>query len=173
MRDTERKLLHEYLKKYPKEQNKVKRLESFLARNENYWDRKNPFGHLTASGIVLSKNQKKILLIYHPYLEKWIQPGGHVEAGESSAQAALREVHEETACRVRFLKPNPIDVDIHKIPPNAKKDEGEHYHFDMRYLFVVESEPESSSRTYRWVNPEEVVEKSVRESLKKIGLLKV
>ena len=31
----------------------------------------------------------------------------------------------------------PFDIDIHRIPMNLKKNEGEHYHFDCRYVFRV------------------------------------
>ena len=35
------------------------------------------------------------------YSGMWVFPGGHVEKGESPAEAAVREVFEETGVRVR------------------------------------------------------------------------
>src|SRR5688572_10919819 len=57
-------------------------------------------GHLTASAFVLSKDGR-LLLIDHPKLKRWLQPGGHVEAGEKDLrQSAQRELLEETALRL-------------------------------------------------------------------------
>lgn len=36
----------------------------------------------------------------------------------------------------------PIDIDIHTIPRNEKKQEAEHPHIDFRYLFVLEKDEE-------------------------------
>jgi 8-oxo-dGTP pyrophosphatase MutT (NUDIX family) len=43
-------------------------------------------------------------LIYHPRLEQWMNPGGHVE-NENEADAAVREVLEETGRHVELLRP--------------------------------------------------------------------
>jgi len=45
-------------------------------------------------------------LVWHPRLESWMPSGGHVERDESAAEAALREVREETGLEVRLL-PGP------------------------------------------------------------------
>src|SRR5262245_2433773 len=53
-------------------------------------------GHFTASAFVLSADARALLLIYHPKLEIWVQPGGHVEPGDTDLLAAARrELHEE------------------------------------------------------------------------------
>jgi 8-oxo-dGTP pyrophosphatase MutT (NUDIX family) len=45
-------------------------------------------------------------LVWHPRLELWLPAGGHVEDDESSAEAALREIGEETGLRGELL-PGP------------------------------------------------------------------
>ena len=45
-------------------------------------------------------------LVWHPRLECWIPPGGHVEADEDPAEAAVREVREEAGLAVRLV-PGP------------------------------------------------------------------
>lgn len=52
----------------------------------------------SAGGIVVKNEdgQKKILVTQHSKHKGWDFPKGHLETGESSEQAALREVEEET-----------------------------------------------------------------------------
>ena len=53
-------------------------------------------GHFTASAFVISPDRQRVALIAHPKLKRWLQPGGHIEAEDSSAEAAARrEVLEE------------------------------------------------------------------------------
>ena len=54
-------------------------------------------GHVTASGIVFSPDRAAMLLVYHRRLERWLQPGGHIDLDDDSVmEAAAREVLEET-----------------------------------------------------------------------------
>jgi len=55
---------------------------------------------------------KEFLLIFNRKLGKWLSPGGHVNEGETSIQAAIREVKEETGLDVRLLKiKGEIEID--------------------------------------------------------------
>lgn len=52
--------------------------------------------HLTASAIVVDRGGDHVALVWHRKGRFWVQPGGHVESGETSfEQAARREVAEE------------------------------------------------------------------------------
>ena len=44
---------------------------------ENPYKRSNTLGHITASGLVVHDN--KVLLIFHPFIKRWFQPGGHID----------------------------------------------------------------------------------------------
>ncbi len=119
--------------------------EQLNVENDIY-SRKNFVGHITASGIILSPDYKKILLIKHKILNKFLQPGGHVDSLELPFDAAKREVMEETGLRdleylpFDFQNPNlPLDIGTHYIPANPKKSEEAHYHHDFRYCFVVKN----------------------------------
>lgn len=102
------------------------------------FDRKTMTGHVTASAILVNA-AGEVLLIHHKSLDRWLQPGGHVEPTDDSLpDAAMREAVEETGIEPAALTladPVPIHVDVHAIPANPRKGEGAHWHFDVRYLF--------------------------------------
>ena len=97
-------------------------------------------GHITASAFLLSADLRSLLLIWHTTLQRWLQPGGHVEPDDPDViAAALREVEEETGLRgCAPLGDGLFDVDVHGIPPRSgKRVEPAHAHFDMRIALVV------------------------------------
>jgi len=111
----------------------------FVQRHSDPFDRRLPEGHLTGSAITVSGDGRRVLLLWHRKLERWLQPGGHAEPGESAGeQVALREATEETGIPGLGLHPEaprPIDVDVHQIP--ARPGEPAHAHLDLRYLVVA------------------------------------
>jgi 8-oxo-dGTP pyrophosphatase MutT (NUDIX family) len=94
-------------------------------------------GHVTASGLVLSRAADRVLLVFHPRLARWLQPGGHVEPSDASlVAAAAREVLEETGTEVDSrVPPAVVGLDVHDIP--AAGGESEHQHFDFMFRFVA------------------------------------
>lgn len=59
--------------------------------------------HVCASVILIEPEEKKILLVHHKKLNKWVQPGGHIEQNEDPERAAIREVKEETGLDIKLL----------------------------------------------------------------------
>lgn len=97
-------------------------------------------GHFTASAFVLSPERSELLLIHHAKLNRWLQPGGHVEPTDADViAAARREVTEETGVNCSTTPAQLFDIDIHRIP--ARPDAQAHEHFDVRFLFIA---PDSS-----------------------------
>lgn len=89
-------------------------------------------GHITAAVFILDE-RNRLLLHHHRRLDRWLQMGGHVEPGESSVEAALREGREESGLDDLLLEDDEIfDLDVHPIP--AGKGEPDHLHYDVRYL---------------------------------------
>lgn len=85
--------------------------------------------HVTASAIVLGDDDR-VLLHRHKRLGIWLQPGGHVDPGESCEVAVLREVAEETGLEGTLERDAPLHVDVHEGPRG-------HVHLDVRWLVRV------------------------------------
>lgn len=64
-----------------------------------------PHKHATSSVHLISTEGSFPLLglILHPRMSKWMIPGGHIEPDENEAEAALREVLEETGYAATLL----------------------------------------------------------------------
>jgi 8-oxo-dGTP pyrophosphatase MutT (NUDIX family) len=116
---------------------------AFVRRHERPFDRAILEGHLTGSAITVSADGARVLLLHHRKLDRWLQPGGHGDPGETTGeQVALREALEESGIEGLALHPRaprPLDVDVHDIP--ARGSEPAHQHLDLRYLVVA---PESA-----------------------------
>lgn len=105
--------------------------------------------HVTASAIVVSDDGDKVALHLHKRLNMWLQPGGHIEEGESPADGALREAQEETGLPVRHERDGGLffHLDVHPGPKG-------HTHHDVRYLvrapFVVPAPDAHESQEVAW-----------------------
>ena len=139
--------LKQYLNKYPEENDRQSQFKQFLenSNDEEVTDWNNFNGHVVASGYVYAKKEKNFLLVYHKDFKKFIYPGGHIDKEDiSPIQAARREVAEETGLVniqnvSNFEDENvPIDIDTQKIEINKRLNLPQHYHFDFRYLFIID-----------------------------------
>ncbi|MGM0616706.1 MAG: NUDIX hydrolase [Actinomycetota bacterium] len=90
--------------------------------------------HVTGSAIVLAEDHR-ILLHRHKRLGRWLQPGGHLDVGETPWDAAVRETLEETGLATRHPAGGPrlLHVDVHEGPRG-------HVHLDLRYLLHGDAE---------------------------------
>jgi 8-oxo-dGTP pyrophosphatase MutT (NUDIX family) len=130
-------------------------MQDFLARVAHPWRRATLEGHLTASAWVLDRTQTQVVMLHHRKLNRWLQPGGHIDdTDESWRAAAMRELTEETGLTQFVAQPDYadlFDVDVHVIP--ARKDEPTHLHYDLRFLFVADVNADDA-RAFR-VNADE------------------
>ncbi len=115
--------------------------------------------HFTASAWLVDQKSKKILLLHHRKLNKWLQPGGHADGELNLELVAKKEVSEETnLSNLRPLLSGIFDIDIHLIPEH--KDIKAHYHYDVRYAFsVIDNENtqiNNESKAFKWLSLEEV-----------------
>lgn len=161
--------LNDYVRRAPERRAMSEQLLSLLALPSNTFARSHlEPGHFTASAFVLCPERRRLLLIRHPKLGRWLQPGGHIEPSDDSLLAsARREVREETGvAELSLFEAGIFDVDVHLIPPTPR--EGAHAHFDVRYAFVAASEQltvSSEVKAARWVELEAVAGLNDEESI--------
>lgn len=55
--------------------------------------------HHTASAVVFDMRHRLVLVVAHKLTGQWQLPGGHIDADETGAEAAIREVLEETGVK--------------------------------------------------------------------------
>lgn len=133
------KSLQQYKHKYPEESKIVEQFSAFVKNNEDCFERSLHIGHITGSSVLLNPAKDHILLTHHAKLDKWIQLGGHADGNSEALEVALIEAKEESGIEgVSPLLTEVLDIDIHKIPANSK--DPEHFHFDLRYLFIANTE---------------------------------
>lgn len=110
--------------------------------------------HVTGSAIVVGP--RGVLLHLHKRAQIWIQPGGHVDAGETPWDGAVRETLEETGLVVLHagraeLDDAPVPVLIHVDVHDAPRG---HLHLDLRYLLIgpdaAPAPPPEESQQVEW-----------------------
>ncbi|MGH3931593.1 MAG: NUDIX hydrolase, partial [Pseudonocardiaceae bacterium] len=113
--------------------------------------------HATASVFLLARTEDTwhIGLIRHPRLGKWMLPGGHVEPDENPAEAALREVAEETGLTAQLLPGPQLDEPdradepsvitplwiVEQHVPAERREPEPHIHVDHLYLPLTPATP--------------------------------
>lgn len=137
---------HEKAKKRAQDQHKGagKKSKSKLKKAEGE--------HEKCVGVIVMDAQNRILMGKQVGMDKWATPGGHVDPGESHAEAALRELNEETG----LVGNKPIEVHV------DSNDDG-----DYR-TFLVESYRGTPKNTeemkgFKWFGADEIEWDNMRD----------
>lgn len=162
-----------YAGEYPEQGEVARCFAAFVHAHPRCCDRALAVGHLTTSSWVVDRQGTRTLLTHHRKLDRWLQPGGHVEDGDGDlATAALREASEETGLIGLAGEPEIFDLDRHWIP--ARRGEPGHWHYDVRFVvragddeaFVVSDE----SHALAWVPVQDIEsDRSYDESLRRMA----
>lgn len=177
MKDETINQLQAYLHEYPEEVASLDVLIKQANEGTELFSRKTVPGHVTGSAIVMKKSDPNVvLMMFHQKLQRWLQPGGHVDPGEYPHEAAIRELKEETNMDGQLHsfhkgKLFPIDIDIHPIPGNVNKEEPEHDHYDFRYVLTIDDDligENAEQNEVAWVPVEEITEKGLLRIMEKV-----
>ena len=163
-------LLRSYLQSNPNEYETVERFLSFLAVHEDAFLRSCLPGHITGSALIIDPLATMTLLVHHRKLGKWLQPGGHCEAGETALQAAVREATEETGAIATPFSPDQVfDIDIHQIPDRPEAPA--HLHYDVRFLLVAapgQTTVSHESHAVEWMPFDEALRRNDEASISRM-----
>ncbi len=147
-------MLDRYLEIYPSEQPVVARIAALVEGHADCFERTCRPGHITGAAWVVSDDQRRVVLVHHRKLGRWLQPGGHADGDGDVAGVAWKEATEETGLSHLTMIDTggtlvPLDVDVHEIPPRYGEDgeliEDAHEHHDIRFLFVTSEQTLATS----------------------------
>ena len=154
------------------------RFLDFVKRHKECCQRSLAVGHCTGSALLTDPHGSQVLLLFHPKLQRWVQPGGHADGDPDLLSVAWREAEEETGLQAESLvpfssersgatRPLPFDLDIHEIPERGS--EAAHLHYDLRFLFLADPSQalvgETPDLKLEWVAVEKVIERTSEESV--------
>ncbi|MGH9108396.1 MAG: NUDIX hydrolase [Acidimicrobiales bacterium] len=152
--DILRAIVHAHLPADDREKASVATFLAELDRLGRPFDEHADRTHVTASAVIAGR--RGTILHVHRRLGRWLQPGGHVDPGETPPSAALRESVEETGLSLDHPPGGPrlLQVDVH---PAA----GDHRHLDLCYLLLGPEDdpapPPGESPDVRWFAWDEAV----------------
>lgn len=129
--------ISDWLDLMPLPPQRVARFRARLAEGAFTRD-ENPTSHFCVYFLPIDPDQRLIFYTHHRKAGKWISPGGHIDRGETSAQALAREVDEELGLKIdpgRIKRPFLLTI-TQITGPNAGKPCLEH--FDLWHFFPAE-----------------------------------
>ena len=103
-----------------------------LAERADGWSRACAGAHLTASSLICAVAERKVLLILHNRIGRWLQTGGHIESTDTTLEAAaVREAQEESGLADFALESSPLLLSKHEVSCGEVRPT---YHLDVQYL---------------------------------------
>lgn len=96
-------------------------------------------------------DEKEFLIVYEQFSQAWSFPKGHMEAGETEMDTAIRELPEETGLQAKLI-PGARVIDEYMVSPITRKQV-------VLFLGEVQGEPvprEEEIETFRWVKADKL-----------------
>lgn len=124
--------------------------------------------HFTVTTYLYDTSRQYTLFLFHPKLNTWLPPGGHIEPNETPEEAARREIAEEIGdVELNFVvkgdPPQVIDVRTEiLLQPHvilSEQIETDHYHLDMIFIAEIDKNQKYHSPEgldLKWFTIEEI-----------------
>ncbi len=112
------------------------RILAFLDEHPDALHRRCFEGHLTGSALVVDPDTRRVLLLFHAKVRRWLQPGGHADGDGHLAHVAWREATEESGIEGLQVVTPAVDLDVHLFH-SAARTEPDHLHLDVRHLVLA------------------------------------
>lgn len=121
---------------------------------EKYFDISIVSCHEKSCGVLpyqIVNGQQEFLLVFESFSKCWSLPKGHIEAGETDVQTALRELYEETGLSAALDTTRSASIE-YPISSFARKE----VLFYLGEVAGIPSVREGEIETYKWVTAEEL-----------------
>lgn len=140
--------------------------------------------HLVVGGFLI--RNEKVLLIYHPIIEKWLAVGGHIDENETPEQSMVKEFKEEVGLDITVMnssqKVDIVETEIRKQAPNPFYSEihsaGDHNHHCQFFICKLIDEKQKVKvdgievKEFKWFTKDELIsDDQVGEDIKTVVLL--
>ncbi|MDP3883276.1 MAG: NUDIX domain-containing protein [Candidatus Staskawiczbacteria bacterium] len=159
-------ILKEYNSTADSEEKKViSELIDYVTNNPDCFKREPKEGakHIATSVLLVTKDFKKALFLWHAKIQRWTQPGGHADGNPDLQSVSLKELEEETGIHgAQIMDSVPLDIYRFDYPPEVFG-----YRKSIYNLFFVAFLPEGQEpkiiepekcKEMRWATPEEALE---------------
>ena len=126
---------------------------------------------------VYARRGERVLVIEHRRLATWLPIGGELEAGETPAEAAVRELREETGLVGRF---RPLAGALDGVPAGLigyEEHQAGSKGLHMNFVFVCaiastdEVSPNDEFGAWRWVDRAELTDLQSPLNVRQFGFL--
>ncbi len=164
-----RQSLLQLLKRYEQtvlsdEKEVVSEFMQYVLENQDCFERKpmDDAKHIAASVLLITRDFKEALFLWHTKIGKWTQPGGHADGNPDLESVALKELEEETGIvGTQLVSSVPLDIYRFDYPPEIFGYRKSIYNLCFLAFLPDGQEPKimepEKCKEMRWATPEEAV----------------
>ena len=163
--------LHSYKKSqlfFPEEASNFDLIYNFICNEPEFYNHEQLGGHVTTSSFLLTYTLDAVLLMHHKKLDRWHLIGEHTDGADNFLELALKQAREESG----IVGITPVSTAIFDLDARvavARKNEAEHWHFDIRFLLKAPRNARyitnSTPNVLKWIKLEDVHKYSDEQSI--------